>query len=168
MNDAGFSCAMQAIPAVRTRKLQANLVRMDSIHQRIKRLRVAKGLSQEGLAEILGVKYQSVQEWERENGTAPSRKRQADVAEALGVKIEELLLGTARAGENQLNVSARALDVGRRFDQLSEACKEHVSQQIDLLSGAGHNGDRDRAAQHDVVIKGGTVQANAKRKRRRQ
>lgn len=156
---------MQVVPAVRGQRLQARLVRLDSIHQRIKRLRTSKGLSQEGLAELLGVKYQSVQEWERENGTAPSRKRQEDVAKALGVSIEELLLGTA--GKNPPSVSARALDVARRFDQLSDTCQKHVSHQIDLLSGAGHNGDRERAAQHDVVIKGGAVQSDAKRKRKR-
>jgi transcriptional regulator with XRE-family HTH domain len=86
---------LQVIPAYRLAELQARLVAMESIHQRIKRLREAKGLSQEALAKLAGVKYQSVQEWERENGTAPSRKRQAKVAVALGVSVPELMTGGA-------------------------------------------------------------------------
>jgi transcriptional regulator with XRE-family HTH domain len=73
---------------------------VESIHKRIKRLREAKGLSQEKLADLVGVAYQSVQEWERDNGTgtAPSRKRQAQVAKALGVTVRELLLGDRNVG----------------------------------------------------------------------
>lgn len=86
---------MQVIPAVRGLTLQATLVGMDSIHKRIKRLREDKGLSQEALGALVGVKYQSVQEWEREKGTAPSRKRMEDVAKALGVSVTKLLFGDA-------------------------------------------------------------------------
>lgn len=84
---------LQVIPAYRLPHLQARLVAVESIHQRIKRLRETKGLSQEALAKLVGVKYQSVQEWERENGTAPSRKRQPKVASALGVSVPELMTG---------------------------------------------------------------------------
>lgn len=63
---------------------------MESIHKKIKRLRLAKGLTQTQLAEKSGVKYQSVQEWEKEGGTAPTRKRMPRVATALGVPPEEL------------------------------------------------------------------------------
>jgi transcriptional regulator with XRE-family HTH domain len=70
---------------------------MESIHQRIKRLREAKGLSQEALAKLAGVTYQSVQEWERADGTAPTRKRQAKVAAALGITVQELVVGPSAA-----------------------------------------------------------------------
>lgn len=72
---------------------------MESIHKRIRRLREAKGLSQQALAKLSGVAYQSVQEWEREGGTAPSRKRQQAVANALGVGVSELVLGTSALKE---------------------------------------------------------------------
>lgn len=68
---------------------------METIHRRIKRLREAKGLSQEALAKLVGVSYQSVQEWESDDGTAPSRKRQEKVAAALGVTVAELMVGGA-------------------------------------------------------------------------
>lgn len=94
-DDAGFSCAMQVIPAVRRWSLQASLACVESIHKRIRTLREAKGLSQEQLAALAGVRYQSVQEWEREDGTAPSRRRQEKVAKALGVTVTELMQGTS-------------------------------------------------------------------------
>lgn len=65
------------------------------------------------------------------------------------------------------SVSERALDVARRFDQLSPACQAHVSAQIDLLKATLGNGDRQRAAGHDVVIKGGAVQKSQAAKKRR-
>lgn len=95
-NNAGFSCALQVIPAVRVKALQARLASLESIHSRIKRLRLAKALSQTDLATRAGVKYQSVQEWERENGTAPTRKRMQAVAKALDVSPTELMTGEAR------------------------------------------------------------------------
>lgn len=42
---------------------------------------------------MVGVKYQSVQEWERAKGTAPSRRRQHAVAKALGISVPELVAG---------------------------------------------------------------------------
>lgn len=66
---------------------------MESIHKRIRALREKAGLTQEQLADKSGVKYQSVQEWERADGTAPSRKRQKAVADALGVTVHELMTG---------------------------------------------------------------------------
>lgn len=63
-----------------------------NIHQRIKELREQKGLSQEALGKLVGVKWQSVQQWE--NGkSAPSRDRMPVVAEALGTTTEYLMYG---------------------------------------------------------------------------
>lgn len=91
---------------------------VESIHQRIKRLREARGLSQEALANLAGVKYQSVQEWEQEDGTAPSRKRQAAVADALGVSVSELMTGNEASSqlpaEVDLTMDERALVVRYR------------------------------------------------------
>lgn len=174
MNDAGISCAVQVIPAMRPKHLQAKLVDVDTIHQRIRKLREDKGLSQESLGKAAGVTYQSVQEWEQADGTAPSRKRLKKVADALGVTEQYLLSGDQPdsggvrepAAEYQ-SVSTRALDIARRFDQLSQDCQDHVSAQVDLLAKVKSNGDRARAAQHDVVIKGGAIQSDGKKKRQK-
>lgn len=87
---------------------------MESIHQRIKRLRENKGLSQEALANAVGVKYQSVQEWERKNGTAPTRKRVAAVAKALGVSVSTLISGeTSGVAEPQQQYHHEAQNMAR-------------------------------------------------------
>lgn len=75
---------------------------METIHQRIKRLRKAKGLNQEELGKAVGVSRQAVQKWES-NGkdrTAPKREIQSKVAFVLGVTVAELVTGTTGANTN--------------------------------------------------------------------
>lgn len=78
--------------------LQDRLAPVETIHQRIKRFRQAKGLTIEAVAKEVGVSYQSAQQWEREpGGTAPSRKRLERVAGVLGVTPQEILTGSPAA-----------------------------------------------------------------------
>lgn len=66
-----------------------------SIHQRIKQKRIERGFqSQEALAKAVGVVWQTVQQWENEDGTAPNRNRIKKVAEVLGTTPEWLMTGT--------------------------------------------------------------------------
>ena len=62
-----------------------------SIHSRIKAKRLALGLSEQALANMVGVTRASVQQWEREGGTAPKRSTQEKVAKALQISLAELL-----------------------------------------------------------------------------
>jgi transcriptional regulator with XRE-family HTH domain len=70
-----------------------------SIHSAIKTRRLALGWSHETLAKKVSeaegrkkdLTWQTVQQWEREDGTAPSRKRLDFVASALGCSVSELL-----------------------------------------------------------------------------
>lgn len=71
---------------------------MESIHQRINRLRVAKRMTLEDIAKRVGVSWQTVQQWEREDGTAPNRGRQQAVADALGISVAYLLTGSGTTG----------------------------------------------------------------------
>ncbi|WP_394065398.1 XRE family transcriptional regulator [Alcaligenes sp. WGS1538] len=66
---------------------------MTTIHDRIKKARLEKGLSMERLSELVGLRsWQSIQQWE--NGTtAPQRKRLEKVADALGVTVDYLVNG---------------------------------------------------------------------------
>jgi transcriptional regulator with XRE-family HTH domain len=65
-----------------------------SIHQRIKQKRIERGYhSQEALAKAVGVVWQTVQQWENEDGTAPNRNRIKKVAEVLGTTPEWLMTG---------------------------------------------------------------------------
>jgi transcriptional regulator with XRE-family HTH domain len=71
-----------------------------SFHTRIKNRRTALFPSQEAFAHALEVNYglkvswQSVQQWEREGGTAPNRSRMPAVVAALKTTPEWLLYGT--------------------------------------------------------------------------
>jgi hypothetical protein len=71
-----------------------------SIHTRIKSRRTALFPSQEAFANELEanyglkVKWQSVQQWEKEGGTAPNRSRMPAVVAALKTTTEWLLYGT--------------------------------------------------------------------------
>lgn len=85
--------ALPEIP-VMTQENLANTILAMNIHRRIRELREAKGLSMQALAKLVGVRaWQTIQQWEKEDGTAPKRDRLAAVAEALGTTQEYLLFG---------------------------------------------------------------------------
>ena len=58
--------------------------------ENIRKLRIEHGLTQEKLADFLGVSFQAVSKWE--NGDSmPDITRLPSLAKALGVSIDELL-----------------------------------------------------------------------------
>ena len=62
-----------------------------SIHAISRSHRLRLGMTEQQLADRVGVTRAAVQQWEREGGTAPRRTKQADVAAALGISLSELL-----------------------------------------------------------------------------
>lgn len=87
----GFSCTSQQVKLAEIKtNMACKIITMD-IHQKLKSARERARLSQSDLARKLGVKPQSVQQWEAPNGTAPSRKRLEEVAKILGVTVAELM-----------------------------------------------------------------------------
>ena len=74
---------------------------MNSIHQLIKSAREAKGWSMQHLASEVSkaealskpLTWQTVQQWEKEGGTAPRRKRMETVAKLLGLDLVSMLGG---------------------------------------------------------------------------
>ncbi|WP_312305157.1 XRE family transcriptional regulator [Pulveribacter sp.] len=82
-----------------------------SIHRTIRREREARKWSMEDLAARISaaeglpkpLAWQTVQQWEREGGTAPKRKRMEVVAELFGMSVAELL-GEAPALRRHSNV----------------------------------------------------------------
>jgi transcriptional regulator with XRE-family HTH domain len=68
-----------------------------SIHSRIKERRVELGFtSHKAFADAVGVSWQTVQQWEKEGGTAPNRSRIEKVALVLKTTPEWLLQGVGR------------------------------------------------------------------------
>lgn len=106
---------------------------MTTIHTRIKQRREALGMTMKALAEMVGVAaWQTIQQWEREDGTAPKRDRLAAVAKALQTTPETLLFGEkeqAHANENvpgERRQSSDALKVGAAFDRLTQQEKDTI------------------------------------------
>ena len=69
--------------------------------ERIYRLRTAKGLSQEGLAERLGVTRQSVSKWETE-AAVPDLERLMGLCDVFGVTLDELTGRVEREGSDKV------------------------------------------------------------------
>jgi transcriptional regulator with XRE-family HTH domain len=76
-----------SIPA----SLHINNMHNMSIHQRIKAGRLRLGMTETQFADAVGVSRGAVQQWEREGGTAPSRKLQPAVAALIGFSVAELM-----------------------------------------------------------------------------
>lgn len=62
-----------------------------SIHKTIRDGRKRLGMTEQQFANALGVTRGAVQQWEKDDGTAPKRKLQPEVAKLLGITVGELL-----------------------------------------------------------------------------
>lgn len=83
----------------------------------------------EALGKIVGVSWQTVQQWESEDGTAPNRNRQPKVAEALEVSVPYLVTGDS--ADTSL-IESRILDAIR---SLTKDQRDGLSEKLnDLLN----------------------------------
>lgn len=139
----------------------------ETIHGRIKRLREARKWSKAQLArevsEVLGgeeLTYQAVQQWEREGGTAPTRKRLAAVAKVLGVTPSELSHGPAEPPKPDLSstddTSESLKEFGRYWHMLDVELQQH------LLGIAKRAAESVRQEGQDVMQR---IQENAPQRR---
>lgn len=64
-----------------------------SFRELIRADRKKRGLNEADYGKLLNVSRGTIQQWEKEGGTAPNRNRQPLVAELLGVSISELMSG---------------------------------------------------------------------------
>ncbi|MDD4311917.1 MAG: helix-turn-helix transcriptional regulator, partial [Eubacteriales bacterium] len=67
------------------------------IGRRISRLRKEKDMTQPALADVMGVSFQAVSNWER-GASMPDIGKLPELSQALGVSVDELL-GSGRGGE---------------------------------------------------------------------
>jgi transcriptional regulator with XRE-family HTH domain len=118
---------------------------MEPIHARIRRLREARGLTQQQLALYLDVAVASVARWENERKPVlPMRAYRAPLASALGVSLSMLLHGEERkapsagaviqAGEERRALQLQPLrDAVRRMRALGdEVLEDFVQRVVDL------------------------------------
>lgn len=82
----------------------------ETVGKRIASLRKAKGITQEGLAELLGISGQAVSKWENDQN-CPDISLLPQLAKVLGVTVDELL-----SGKQELVSSVRLLPEEQRKD----------------------------------------------------
>lgn len=86
----------------------------------IRRIRVAKGMSQEKLGEALGITFQQVQKYEKGTNRVSSSKMDM-ICSALGCSLFDVFAGTAAAGSAPLSlppVSSKAMQVAELFEKI--------------------------------------------------
>ena len=81
-----------------------------SVHSKIREGRLRLGLNEQQFADRVGVSRGSVQQWEKEGGTAPNRSRQQAVADLLGITVAELMTDET--------LSPEAYGIGKMFDTI--------------------------------------------------
>ena len=95
-----------------------------NLGDRIKHAREKAQLTQTELAELVGVRYQSVQQWES-NATAPTRPKMAKIAAALGVSIPFIEFGMETVAEDAAAyaITDEAREIAQAWNALPEAKK---------------------------------------------
>jgi transcriptional regulator with XRE-family HTH domain len=83
----------------------AYAVLMETLGDRIKMLRIAKGLSQSELAQQVGVTKSAVCQWELSQTANVKLATFLRLCEALGVRPEYLIFGPGKAGEKRTALS---------------------------------------------------------------
>lgn len=118
---------------------QEKLSRMATIHERIKKKRLAKGWSMEDFADKITkaegrakpLAWQTIQQWEN-GSSAPNRKRLQLVARLLETTVAELLGSRAVAGLSpeaaELAAKIDAIEDPRRREDALEVCLSFVER----------------------------------------
>lgn len=103
---------------------------MEPLEQRIKRLREARGLSQQAVADKVGVSRVAVTKWE--SGMTANLKlgNLLSLCELFGVSVEELVRGAAKAGGAQTASEQAATESAWRA---YNAASEETRAVVDLV-----------------------------------
>jgi len=115
---------------------------METFGEKIRKCRKAKGLSQKKLADFLGIRYQSVQDWERDR-TKPSTGKIPELCKIFDVTSTWLLSsgGAKYPGKGKMVVGGTTLlyglqTEGRKFLNLFERLKPETQQIVIKLMEA--------------------------------
>ena len=123
-----------------------------SIHATIRSNRLRLGMTEQQLADQVGVTRAAVQQWEREGGTAPRRSKQQDVANALEISLAELLGAAPPAGEIAATHGEMLPSAAPVVMAPTPAPGELVVR-VPLLANAGSMG-KGTDVQHDDILVG--------------
>jgi transcriptional regulator with XRE-family HTH domain len=114
----------------------------------LRKIRNARNVSQEKLAEALGVTFQQVQKYEKGSNRV-SASRLVQITKALQCRLEDLFTGTGDSSGADVALhtpSAQATKVSVEFDRIkSSAIRARILSLVRVLAG-GDEGETDRAA----------------------
>lgn len=113
------------------------------IGERIRALRLDAGMTQEELAQRIGLKKQNISRYENSR-VEPNIRTAKRIAEALGVSLEEMAVGVSvsdaplSSPDSELFSNSAILtedeqELVSKYQQLTELNKGRVLQQIDML-----------------------------------
>ena len=107
----------------------------------IRKLRRDAGMTQQQLAEMVGIKFQQIQKYET-GANRVSASRLWDIADALGVQISFFFEGledaqaAAKTTENDLMADKEALELVRSYYAIPEAQRRRLFDLARVLSDA--------------------------------
>lgn len=119
-----------------------------NVNQIIREGRARLGLSEVEFAKRCGVSRTSVIFWEKDGGLAPSRKRQALVAQVLGISPAELMQGVPPA---PADLSPRALRMARMFDDLAHNKQAQKVAYAILVSMLNNDEDDESKTEAEAI-----------------
>ena len=115
------------------------------IGRRVRRARLSKGLTQQGLAEKIGISFQQVQKYENGSNRVSS-SRLLGISGVLGVPItyffDELGSGDVLIEENDL--PDRVMRIARLLNRLPDGeVKDEIFGLVKAISKAGETGEAE-------------------------
>jgi transcriptional regulator with XRE-family HTH domain len=112
---------------------------IDQLHDRIRRVRHAAGLSQQAVAEELGVRRSAVSQWEQSDGTRPSVGNLTALGVLTSTSLHWLLEGHGPMhhafdpAREPAAVSANAIDEQALLDVYRRLCERRRAMAVRLL-----------------------------------
>jgi len=125
-----------------------NSLRMETLDRRIKRLREAKGLSQQMVADKLGVSRVAVTKWE--NGMTANLKLSnlLGFCELFGISVEELVRGTTQR-EKERQEKKNSWNAWKAYESADLATRTAIDL---LLAGQGRQKQLTAEAQASILL----------------
>lgn len=111
-----------------------------TLGERLKILRIEAGLTQEELAQRIGLKKQNISRYENSH-CEPNIRTAKKIADALGVSIEEMAVGISVTSPVTLSLSTDEAQLIEDYRILTPPGQEYIRQTMAMakLSYAGKN-----------------------------
>lgn len=103
-----------------------NKIEKMSIRKKIRDGRLLLKMTEQQFADSLDVSRGTVQQWEKQGGTAPARKRQSSVAKLLGISVSELMHDSSEQTRSETrNITHDSVDFSAAsIDHLAAALRQ--------------------------------------------